>query len=45
MESIIVPIYEKGDKTNRNNYRSMSLMSTTYKMLSKILPSRLNSYA
>jgi len=32
-ESITVPIYTKGDKTGRSNYRDVSLWSTTYKIL------------
>jgi hypothetical protein len=43
-ESIIVPIHKKGDKTDCNNYRGMSLLSTSYKTLSNILLSRLVPY-
>jgi hypothetical protein len=39
-ESIIVPIH----KTDCNNYCGISLLSTSYKMLSNILLSRLNPY-
>ena len=44
-ESSIVPLYRKGDKTNCNNYRCISISSTTYKILSDFLLSRLNPYA
>jgi hypothetical protein len=43
-ESIIVPVHKKGDKTDCNNYRGISLLSTSYKMLSNILLSRLNQF-
>ena len=44
-ESIIVPIHKKGDKTHCNNYRGISHLPTTYKILSNILLSRLIPYA
>ena len=39
--SIIVPIHKNGDNTDCNDYRSISLLPTTYKILSNILLSRL----
>jgi hypothetical protein len=44
-ESIIVPIYKKGDKTYCINYWGILFLSTTYKILSNILLSRLTPYA
>jgi sorting nexin-29 len=44
-ESIVVPIHIKGDKTDCSNYRGISLLSSSYNILSDILLSRLISYA
>jgi len=44
-ESIIVPIHKMGDKTYCNNYRGISLLPSTYKILSNIFLSRLTPYA
>jgi len=44
-ESVIVPINEKGDKTDCSNYRGTSLLSTVYKILSNIMLSRLTPHA
>ena len=44
-QSIIVPICKKGNKTDCSNYRGISLLTTTYKMLFNILLARLTPYA
>jgi hypothetical protein len=44
-ESIVVPIHKKGDKTDCSNYRGISLLSTSYTILSNILLSRIIPYA
>ena len=44
-ESIRIPIHKNGDKTDCNNYRGISLLPTTYKILSNVLLSRLIPYA
>jgi hypothetical protein len=43
-ESITVLLYKTGDKTDCNNYRGISLLSISYRMLSNILLSRLSPY-
>jgi hypothetical protein len=44
MDSFILTIHKKGDKTDCSNYRSTSLLSTTYNILSNVLLSRLTPY-
>jgi len=44
-ESINIPIYKKGEKTHCCNYRGISLLSPTHKILSNILLSRLTPHA
>jgi hypothetical protein len=43
-ESITVPIYKKGDKTDCSNYRRIPLLPTSYKFVSHILLSRLSPH-
>ena len=44
-EAIIVPIFKKGDKSECNNYRGISLLPTCYKVLSNVLVARITPYA
>jgi sorting nexin-29 len=43
-EYIIVPMYEKGDKIDCNNYQGISLLSTAYNILYNVLLVRLTPY-
>jgi hypothetical protein len=44
-ESVVLPIQKKGDKTDCSNFRGVSLLSTSYRILSNILLSGLIPYA
>jgi hypothetical protein len=44
-ELFVLPIHKKGDKIDFSNYRGISLLSTSYKILSNILLARLTPYA
>ncbi|KAI5739997.1 hypothetical protein M8J77_026070 [Diaphorina citri] len=43
-EATVIPLHKKGDKEDCNNYRGISLLNCTYKIFSKILLKRLESY-
>jgi sorting nexin-29 len=43
-KAVIIPLHKKGDKMECDNYRSISLLNTAYKIFSKILLKRLMSY-
>jgi hypothetical protein len=43
-KSIIIRIHKKGDKAYCSIYRGISLLPTSYKILSNILFSKLSSY-
>jgi hypothetical protein len=44
-ESAVVPIHKKGDRTDCSSYQGMSLLSTSYIIVSNILLARLTPYA
>jgi sorting nexin-29 len=41
----VISIHKEGDKTDCSNYRGISLLSTSYKILSNVLLARLTPYA
>jgi len=43
-EYVNVPIYKIGDATDLSNYRGVSLLPTTYKILSSILVTMFTPY-
>jgi hypothetical protein len=43
-QSITVPVYKKGDKTDSSSYREISLLSISYNFFFNILLSRLSPY-
>jgi hypothetical protein len=43
-ESIIVPIHKKGDKTDCSSNRGISLLQSSYKILSNVFLLRLSPY-
>jgi hypothetical protein len=42
-ESIIEPVHKKGDKTDRNDYPGISLLSTSYKYFIEYPPLKVSS--
>jgi hypothetical protein len=44
-EAIMVPTQKKGDKTDCSNYQGISLLSTSYRILSNVLFTRLTPHA
>lgn len=44
-QAIIHPLHKKGDRTDTNNYRGISLLPVTYKILSKALMNNIEAQA
>jgi len=44
-EAIIISLHKKGDKTECNYYRGISLLNSVYKIFPKVLLNRLILYA
>jgi hypothetical protein len=41
--SIIIPVYKKSNKTDSSNYQGISLLPTSYKVLTSIILSKFKS--
>jgi sorting nexin-29 len=44
-EAIIIPLHNKGDKTDCSNYKAIFLLNTAYRVFSMVLLSRLIPFA